>query len=420
MTKKLTKQHIALLFSLYTTQFLGLAFFTEALIAILRKNGMPLENLGLVYMLGLFWVLRFLWAPFIDRIEFKGLGHYRGWIIIFQSLMAIFLFLISLFDLLSNMQMVITLSVIFAFFSASQDIALDALVFKSVSVSQRPTANALKSAGGMIGMVLGGGVGLIIYSSYGWAYTMIALSIGTAISLIQILFYKEEKTKRHERQNKIDYKQYIHFWKGAKRKKWLLLLFVYPITISMAYGLITPILVDENWSLNKIGFAVHIVGFGIGVLAALLASWLIRKYGRKNILIISSVGQIIGILLLLILQSDYNNSFIAMLVVGFIFSFYTPSSVVMTTLMMDEASSKSPASQFAIQHSIYMFSGILFSSIAISFAGIFGYSTMIIAGAVIGLLAVYASTKVDSMLTTKVDVDSHDEKNIATQSDIQY
>ncbi len=420
MAKALTKQHISLLFSLYTTQFLGLAFFTEALIAILRKNGMPLEHLGLVYMLGLFWVLRFLWAPFIDKIEFKNLGHYRGWIIIFQSLMVIVLFYTSLFDIFSNRQMVIILSVLFAFFSASQDIALDALVMKSVSHSQLPTANAIKSAGGMIGMVLGGGFGLIIYSSYGWKYTMIALSIATAISLIQILFYIEPKRKKENIQDKIDYKQYIDFWKGSKRKKWLLLLFVYPLTISSAYGLITPILVDAHWGLDKIGFAVHIVGYGIGVLASFTASWLITKYGRKNILVVAAIGQIFGMLLLLLLLSQYNSSFIAMIVVGLIFSFYTPSSVVMTTLMMDEASTKSPASQFAIQHSFSMFSGVLFTSLAVSLSGVFGYTTIIISSALLGLLAVYFSTNVDDIVTTKVDVNSHNEKNIATQLDIQY
>lgn len=422
MIEKLTKQHISLLFSLYITQFLGLAFFTEALIAILRKNGIPLENLGLVYMLGLFWVFRFLWAPFIDKIEIKRLGHYKGWIIIFQSIMVIILLFTSSFNLISNMQTVIILSVFFSFFSASQDIAVDALVFKSVPTTQRQTANALKAAGGMIGMVLGGGVGLIIYSSYGWKCTILVLAFSTAISLVQILFYKEPKRKKENIQHKIDYKQYIDFWKGAKKRKWLLLLFVYPITISSAYALITPILVDANWELGKIGFTVNIVGYGIGVVASFGASWLITNYGKKNILIVSAVGQIIGIMLLLLLLDNYNSSFLAMFIVGFIFSFYTPSSVVMTTLMMDQSSSKSPASQFAIQHSVYMFSGILFSSLAVSLSGVFGYSTIIIASSIIGLFAIYFSTKLETIITNDIDVDIEvdDENEIAVQANVNY
>ena len=395
MSKNLTKQHIALLFSLYTTQFLGLAFFTEAFIGILRQNGVSLESLGLVYMLGLFWVVRFLWAPFVDSISFKKLGHYRGWIIIFQSFMVLLLFLTATFDIINDIKIVIILSVLFAFFSASQDIALDALVFKTVSLKHRATANALKSAGGMLGMILGGGVGLIIYTHFGWQNTMVLLSLATAIALIQTLFYKEPKKEKDNTKVKIDFKQYFHFWKGEKRKKWLFFLIVYPITISSAFGLIMPMLVDLKWELDKIGFYVHIIGYGIGVLASFGASSIINKLGKRKVLIIAAVGQVLGLLLLSFLAYGYSSTFIVLFVVGFIFSFYTPSSVVMTTLMMDESSQKTPAAQFAIQHSIYMFSGIFFAGLSVSMAGVMGYSNVILIGSIIGLLAIYASLKIE-------------------------
>lgn len=395
MSKNLTLGQTALLFFLYMTQFLGLAFFTEAFIGILRQNGVSLENLGFVYMLGLFWVVRFLWAPFIDSFSFKKLGHYRGWIIIFQSFMVITLILTAMFDLLNNMSIVIGLSVIFAFFSASQDIALDALVFKTVSLKHRPVANALKSGGGMVGMVLGGGVGLILYEYFGWQNTMLLLALVTAIALVQILFYKEPTKEKFNEELKIDFKQYLHFWKGKKRTRWLFFLIVYPVTISSAFGLIMPMLVDLKWTLDKIGFYVHIIGYGMGVIASFGASWIIDKLGKRKVLIIAAFGQVIGILLLLFLAYGYDNTVVVMFVVGFIFSFYTPSSVVMTTLMMDESSKKSPASQFAIQHSIYMFAGIFFAGLSVSLSGILGYSNVIFLGALVGLLAIYASFKID-------------------------
>ncbi len=59
-----------LLVSLYITQNLGLGFFWIALVAIMRQQGFPLERLGVIYLLGLFWVIKFLWAPLIDRIGF--------------------------------------------------------------------------------------------------------------------------------------------------------------------------------------------------------------------------------------------------------------------------------------------------------------------------------------------------------------
>lgn len=394
MSKNLTKKQIALLFNLYTTQFLGVAFFTEALIGILRKSGFSLENLGFIYMLGLFWVARFLWAPFIDRYSIKWIGHYKGWIIIFQAFMGIALLLNSFSDLFNNIEIVIILSMFFAFASSSQDIAVDALVLKTVSLKHRPLANALKSAGGIFGTVLGGGVGLILYEHLAWQNTLLLMSIITFSALIQVIYYKEEKIEENTSKNKIDFKQYISFWKTKERKYWFLFLLIYPVTIGSAFGLTMPMLVDLGWGLDKIGFYMHIVGYGIGVIASFFASWLISKLGKRKILILAGIGQVIGILLLLFLANGFDSTYIVMPVVGFIFACYTPSNVVMTTLMMDKASKKTPAAQFAIQQCVYTFSGIFFTGLSVSMAGIIGYTNVILLASLIGILAIYGSFKI--------------------------
>ncbi len=418
MNSALSKQQFLLLFSLYISQCMGLGFFTEAFIGILRENGVPLEHLGIIYMLGLFWVVRFLWAPFIDSISFKKLGHYRGWIIIFQSLMCLILLLTSFFDLMDNLWIVVTAAVLFSFCSASQGIALDALVFKTVSIENRPTANAIQSSGGMVGMVFGGGVGLILYEYIGWSWTMFILAISTCIGLLFILRYQEPKKEDMQHSNQIDYKQFVTFWAGKRRKQWFVFLILYPVTISVAYGMLTPMLVDLKWTLDKIGFYVHVVGYSIGVMSSFISSWLINQYGKRNVLIVAAMGQTIGLLLLLLLAFGYDSVFMVMFVVGFVFSFYTPSTVVLTTLMMDESSEKTPASQFAIQHSINMFSGIFFSGLGISLAGVIGYPMVIAGGAVIGLIVIAYSFRIeliksDSMqhgtLTELIDVASTEE-----------
>lgn len=397
MSEKLTKQHITLLFSLYITQFVGFAFITESLIAILRQSGTSLENLGFIYMLGLFFVFRFLWAPFVDKIKLPGIGHYKGWILVFQSFMVLVLIGISFFDIETNFEIIIILSVLFGFFAASQDIALDALVFKTLHKEQRSIGGALKTSGGIVGGLLGGGVSLIIYSYVGWEYTMQILAFATAISLIQLFFYQEPSSLNEDIENKVNFKQYIDFWKPKGRKKWLLLLFIYPITISSAYGLLNPLLVDAGWCLDRIGFVVHIVGYSIGLVASFGTSWMINKFGKKVVLIVSAFGQSIGILLLLLILNGYSDEITVMLIVGFIFMFYMPSSVVMITLIMDQVSPKSPGSQFAIQHSVYMFSGVLFAGFSISLSGVFSYTTVIVGCAIVGLFALYLSTTIDDI-----------------------
>lgn len=76
--KKLTLKGYSFLLSLYISQSIDLAFFLKVFIGILRQNGLRLENIGFIYMLGLFRVFQFSWVPFINRIKFKRIGHNKG------------------------------------------------------------------------------------------------------------------------------------------------------------------------------------------------------------------------------------------------------------------------------------------------------------------------------------------------------
>ncbi len=192
MYKQLGFFKTSLLMSLYTTQILGLAFFMEAFIAILRKNAVSLENLGLIYMLGLFWIVRFLWAPLIDRLSISKTCHYKAWIGLFQLLLVGVLIALCMLDVKNDVNLIIALAFLYSFFSASQDIALDALVLRDISLDSRPFANSLKMSGHMLGTIIGGGLGLVIYDFFGWSATMFLLGVVTLNSLVQLYFYKEK------------------------------------------------------------------------------------------------------------------------------------------------------------------------------------------------------------------------------------
>ncbi|MGY2066095.1 hypothetical protein [Blastococcus sp. SYSU DS0619] len=56
-----------LLTTLWVTQYVGIGFLTVGLVAILRADGVSLEDLSLVSLLGLAWPLKLLWAPLLDR-----------------------------------------------------------------------------------------------------------------------------------------------------------------------------------------------------------------------------------------------------------------------------------------------------------------------------------------------------------------
>lgn len=397
--KILRKRDFFLFLSLYVTQFLGLGFFTEAFIAILRKTGMSLENLGIVYMLGFFWVLRFVWAPFIDKVNFQRIGHYRFWLILSQIIMVSSLFFASFYEVTTHISIILLCAVIFSFFSATQDIALDALVYKTLTKEQRPFGNAIKVSGGLLGSVLGGGVALIIYSYLQWQTTVLILASFTSIAIIQLLLFKEPTWERKAKQKRFVFKEFYSFWKGKNRKIWLIFILLFPCAVATAHGLISPILVDLGWELKDIGLIVHIIGYSIGIVASFGASWLINKFGKKRVLIFCSIGQIIGLFFLILLLHGYSSTTHVILTIGTIFIFYTPSTTVISTLMMDEIDSNNPASQYAIQHSMFMLSGLIFASMSIFFSGKFGYENIVLAICLIAFIPLILSFKIDSFLS---------------------
>ncbi|MEM8861749.1 MAG: MFS transporter, partial [Chloroflexota bacterium] len=59
------RKKMILLAGLYTSQFLGLGFILTAIPAIMRENGAGLDQIGWIYALGIAWMIRFLWAPFV-------------------------------------------------------------------------------------------------------------------------------------------------------------------------------------------------------------------------------------------------------------------------------------------------------------------------------------------------------------------
>lgn len=385
MSAKTSVQHKALLLNLYVSQYLGLGFFMESLVAILRKNGVPLEQLGLIYSLGLFMMFRFLWAPFIDKVCFRRWGHYRTWLFIWQSLMVLSLLHVSRFDVLTELQPLLIGCAFFAFFAASQDIAVDALAYKIVSVQERGMVNALKIGGGLIGMFIGGGLVLIVYEHFGWFYAMLILCAGTATSLFQLLFFKEPNDIHTIKAHEPSWRDFYRFWSGKSKRRWFLLLLAYPVCISGAYGLMTPILVDAGWRLDHIGLNISIFGSILGIIGAFGAGWLIERFGRKRILIWTPFAQSIGMLFLLLPALGHAHFGFSMLAIGSVMFLYSPSATVLSTLMMDHVE-HSPALEYAMQHCVFSFAGIVSAGITMSLAGTFGYVNVIIALSLIAVL----------------------------------
>ncbi|AWB07845.1 MFS transporter (plasmid) [Azospirillum humicireducens] len=381
------RSHWGLIASLYVTQFLPVAFFFMGLPAILRKEGMALEQLGVLYLLGFVWVLKILWAPLVDRVGFGRLGHHRGWLILTQGAMILMLLLIGQTDGIAQFPLLVGLSLVLTVFSATQDIATDALTCRLLPAEQRGLGNSVQVAGGLIGILFGGGALLALYPTLGWSGCMALMAGILALSLVQILLFREPPADKPVGAPRPGYARLWSFWRQPGTAGWVLVMVTMPVGIGMTFGVLTPMLVDVGWSLERVGFALNIVGSLVGLVAVFAAGWLLQRFGRRRVLVAAALAQALIILSVLPLAGGASSEMVVMPSLALVFLIHNPLTTILVTIMMDRAGKGTEGTDFTAQYSLYSFMGFLSGAMALQIAGAAGYPAMILCAALVAFVA---------------------------------
>lgn len=381
------RQKAVLLGGLYTSQTLGLAFVITAVPVILRQSGVGLDKISWIFVLGFCWSIKFLWAPLIDRYGSKKYGHYRSWIFVLQMLIIIVTIGASFFSVNGQLPVLSLLFVLLAIFSATQDIAADGLAVTILEPEERGIGSSIQSAGNMIGFMIGGGVVLIAYQWLGWRGCLLVLAGGMALPLISILHYKEKPAPANTHINKVDYKTLIRFFGRPRIWRWIPVLLIFRISNMITYWLLSPLLVDLGWSLDRIGISINIVGTLFGVAGAALGGAIVSRWGRKTTMLATMLFALLGTIGLYGLARGIDGSVIIYVVIGLIMSAYGVSSTVMYTVIMDKCDPVSAATDFTLQWSITGISAMAAGGLAMRLAESMGYAGVLIISIGVAILS---------------------------------
>lgn len=298
-TKQCSKSTYSLLFGLYISQYLPVAFFTGALPAIIMMEGGKLGDLAYAYLLGIIWSLKFLWAPLIDRYSpgNKLNGHYRRWIILLQSTLVILIAICAIpgIEQQSNVLLIIMIAV--CFLSSSQDIASDAIAVNLLNNQNRGTGNGIQSAGGLIGQMIGGGIILILYPYIGWHFTFIILALLVMIPLFQIIRFYEP----HGYQNN-NTARFSYMFSSLKQMKIIYVLLINILlncAMMVSFAFLMPGLMRNGWGLQEIGLSTNIIGPIFGIITALCCGYMVKQKGLFSALFLVVILQLAASMLAL-------------------------------------------------------------------------------------------------------------------------
>ena len=372
-----------LLVSIYTTQYIGVAFMISAAVAILRQGGIALDKLALLNLIAIPMLGKVLYAPFVDSFRLFFQGQYRSWLIFAQLCMTVLLFICGLLDIQQQFGTILILFIIYTLFMSLQDVSIDGLACKIFRESERQFANSIQYASNLLGNIMGGGVLLILYPWIEWQGALWILAGVTAVTWVQLLFYTEPENSLANPHRKItaQFKSLAQQLKifVQQHKVWFLLLFLYPIGFTAVFGILNPLLVDAKWSLADIGFATKIFGSIVGIFSAFLATLLINKLRRKSALISLTLLQGVTLLFFLPLTLGYTSKPLVYLAIFGYFIANPGLMATLSTLIMDRASlMPAKATFFSLQLSLIVFMGFAYSAIGLALAQHIGYTAVVL------------------------------------------
>jgi PAT family beta-lactamase induction signal transducer AmpG len=144
--------------------------------AWLAFDNVDIKTIGLFGLVGFPYILKFLWAPLLDRFLPPLLGRRRGWIVIFQFCLAIGIGVMALSSPSREPYELAAVALIVAFLSASQDIVVDAYRVDVIPPSERALAAAATTFGYRSAAMFAGAVILVVAAQIGWrlAYLLVA------------------------------------------------------------------------------------------------------------------------------------------------------------------------------------------------------------------------------------------------------
>ncbi len=133
---------------------LPLALSGSTLQAWLTVAGVDLKTIGALSLVGWPYLLKFLWAPMLDRWQPLGLGRRRSWLVLTQASLAAVLALCALFDPTQSVWPLVGLALALATLSATQDVAIDAFRTEALTPAARGlgTLDGRPDAGGVSGV----------------------------------------------------------------------------------------------------------------------------------------------------------------------------------------------------------------------------------------------------------------------------
>ena len=272
-----------------------------------RREGIDLATIGLFNLVLFPYTWKFLWAPIMDRFEIPVLGRRRGWMLITQiPLVGLMAFLGTLSPAENITPVIITVGLL-AFFSASQDIVLDAYRRELLPDEELGVGNSFFTNAYKLASLVPGSLAFILADMVPWSVVHLVVAAFMGLGLLSTFFIPEserpEYTPKTLRSAVVEpFKEFFSRSDGIKGALAILIfMLLYKLGDNLATALETPFFIDMGFSNTEIGTVAKISKLWAAVVGTIIGGIIMIRLGINKCLWLFGfvqIGSIFGYYLL--------------------------------------------------------------------------------------------------------------------------
>lgn len=246
--------------------------------AWMKEAGVDLTYIGMITLVQIPYTWKFIWAPLLDRFSLPFLGRRRGWLLISQLALILSIVGLGYSNPVEKVGMTVLAACLVAFFSATQDIVVDAYRREDLSDEELGLGSSMYIYGYRLGMLLASGGGLIMADHMPFSRVYLVLALCMLPGVLTTLLTPEPEihfgTPQSMKAAVVD--PLVEYFSRSGAVWILAFILLYKIGDTMASAITTPFYLEIGFTKTEIGAVVKIFGTSATLAGAFLGGlWML-------------------------------------------------------------------------------------------------------------------------------------------------
>ena len=335
------------------TSGLPLYLLIQMVPAWLRVEGVGLAEIGFFTLVGTPYTWKFLWSPIMDRYTLPFLGRRRGWMLLTQIALMASIAAMGFFDPALSIWVIAYLAFAVAFFSASQDIVLDAYRRELLPDAELALGNTIHVQTYRLAGLVPGALALVLADHLPWQTVFMIVAAFMLVGIVLTLVIDEAIASPTPPRTLADaivlpFREFFERNGVVAALYALAFMFLYKLGDNMATALQTPFFIDVGFSLTQIGTVAKFSALIAAIVGGLGGGVVMIKLGINRALWIFGVVQITSIAGFAALSVIGTNSLALGVVVAFEYLGVGLGTAAFTAFIARSTSTTFAATQFAL------------------------------------------------------------------------